>query len=559
MKKTLTVNLNNIVFHIDDDAYEMLQTYLADVEKHLSEDERKEVMADIEARVAELFTERLQRTKNVVNLEDVEEIINILGKPSQYGVTEEEAENQQSNRTERKRARRFYRDQDRAVLGGVAAGLASFLGWDITLVRIIFVVLVFLGVGMMIPIYLLVWLIAPAALTAAQRLEMQGEDVTAENIKTEINNVKNYMESEKFKQSAGRVGSRIGEILGVIFKAVFGFVGAVLGFAGMIVLGVLILVLLVLIFEPASITGFAPDMLQEWTMLTPEKAILLVIALLLVIGCPIFMLVYWIIRLVNGRHDNYNRTTSWIVLILWLAGLFMFYSIGARTFIHWSNTNFGDVDIDWHEDESSNQSDQRTLSTFNAIGASGNIELIISQDSVQEVTVSAKESIMPKVITEVENGVLKVYTQKLYVNHRVKVYVTVDSLVAVTAKGACEVKTDEEIIASNFKLELVGASDADMELKVKNNTEINVVGASSVDLRGNTLNIKGEATGASKIDADEFQSQTADVSAVGASETRVFVTEKIDARATGASHIYCKGNPKHVSKSSHPGSSIDVE
>ena len=129
MKKTLTVNLNNIVFHIDDDAYEMLQTYLADVEKHLSEDERKEVMVDIEARVAELFTERLQRTKNVVNLEDVEEIINILGKPSQYGVTEEEAENQQSNRTERKRARRFYRDQDRAVLGGVAAGLASFLGW----------------------------------------------------------------------------------------------------------------------------------------------------------------------------------------------------------------------------------------------------------------------------------------------------------------------------------------------------------------------------------------------------------------------------------------------
>ena len=76
MKKTLTVNLNNIVFHIDDDAYEMLQTYLADVARHLSEDEKKEVMNDIEARVAELFTERLQRNKNVVNIEDVEEIHN---------------------------------------------------------------------------------------------------------------------------------------------------------------------------------------------------------------------------------------------------------------------------------------------------------------------------------------------------------------------------------------------------------------------------------------------------------------------------------------------------
>ena len=67
MKKTLTVNLNNVVFHIDDDAYELLQNYLSAVEKQLSEDERKEVMSDIEARVAELFTERLQRNKNVVN------------------------------------------------------------------------------------------------------------------------------------------------------------------------------------------------------------------------------------------------------------------------------------------------------------------------------------------------------------------------------------------------------------------------------------------------------------------------------------------------------------
>ena len=84
MKKTLTVNLSNVVFHIDDDAYELLQNYLSAGEKQLSGDERKEVMSDIEARVAELFTERLQRNKNVVNKEDVEQIIEVLGKPSQF-------------------------------------------------------------------------------------------------------------------------------------------------------------------------------------------------------------------------------------------------------------------------------------------------------------------------------------------------------------------------------------------------------------------------------------------------------------------------------------------
>jgi len=69
MKKTLTVNLNNTVFHIDDDAYDMLQTYLHEIADHFqSEDERKEIMNDIEARIAELFNEKLQKSKNVVNL-----------------------------------------------------------------------------------------------------------------------------------------------------------------------------------------------------------------------------------------------------------------------------------------------------------------------------------------------------------------------------------------------------------------------------------------------------------------------------------------------------------
>ncbi len=196
MKKTLTVNLNNVVFHIDDDAYELLQNYLSAVEKQLSEDERKEVMSDIEARVAELFTERLQRNKNVVNKEDVEQIIEVLGKPSLFGGEESETETQsETGKQDKKRSRRFYRDPENSVLGGVCGGLSAYLGMDVTLLRIIFIILVFVGVGMIIPVYLIVWLIAPPAVTVAQRLEMQGEDVTIDSIKGEFNNVKNYVES----------------------------------------------------------------------------------------------------------------------------------------------------------------------------------------------------------------------------------------------------------------------------------------------------------------------------------------------------------------------------
>ena len=101
MKKTLTVNLNSIVFHIDDDAYDMLQRYLHEIAEHFkSEDEKKEIMADIEARIAELFTEKLQKNKNVVTLTDVEEIIEIMGNPSQY--TDEEDETPKAPKNEKK-------------------------------------------------------------------------------------------------------------------------------------------------------------------------------------------------------------------------------------------------------------------------------------------------------------------------------------------------------------------------------------------------------------------------------------------------------------------------
>ena len=60
MKKTLTINLNNTVFHIDDDAYELLQSYLAEVGVHFkSEAEKADIMNDIEARIAELFGEKM--------------------------------------------------------------------------------------------------------------------------------------------------------------------------------------------------------------------------------------------------------------------------------------------------------------------------------------------------------------------------------------------------------------------------------------------------------------------------------------------------------------------
>jgi phage shock protein PspC (stress-responsive transcriptional regulator) len=558
MKKTLTVNLNNIVFHIDDDAYEMLQTYLHEIAEHFqSDDERKEIMNDIEARIAELFTEKLQKSKNVVNLIDVQEIIEIMGKPSQYTGEDEEPESSKSEKKQQN-TRRFYRDPENAVLGGIAGGIAAYFGWEVTLVRILLVIAVIIGMGFIIPVYIVVWFVAPQAITAAQRLEMQGEDVTVESIKTELNNAKNYVESDKFKQTASTVGEKVFELLKLFFKVVFGFIGAIFGLVGILVVGVLLFMLFFLIFEPTFINSFAPGLISNWGAITPDNAILIFISLILVVGCPIFMFVYWAIKLVSGRQSS-SKTASLVVLILWLAGIFMFYSVGANTFIHLNRLDGHPTSIVWSDDEQILTDEVRNCEPFHSVEVSGNIELVLKQDSVQQVVVSSKSEFLPKITTKVENGVLKIYSDVFFLNKAIKVTINSDSIKKLVAKGACKITTDSQLVLPELSIHLFGASKVDMDVKTSGLFNVELKGASEATLMGSCNNLKLNAVGASEIDATDLISKQVDVYVAGASNANVYSTESIDAQAYGASEVNCQGSPKIIKKNTHTGSTISVE
>ncbi|HLP05156.1 MAG TPA: DUF2807 domain-containing protein [Paludibacter sp.] len=559
MKKTLTVNLNNIVFHIDDDAYETLQTYLSEIAGHFqSEDERREIMSDVEARIAELFTEKLQRNKNVINEADVQEIIEVLGKPNQFTGEEEETEEPKSEKGSQ-RTRRFYRDPENAILGGIAGGLSAYLNMDVTLIRIILVLLVFFGVGFIIPVYIVVWLIAPQAVTASQRLEMQGEDVTVENIKSELNNAKSYLESDKFKQSASHAGERFLDIFRMFLKIIFGFVGAVLGIVGIALIFALVLALFFLVFEPSLIQTFIPGLATGWTYLSPDKMVLLVISLILLVGCPIFLIVFWAVRLISGRHTTTSHTTSWVMLILWLAGMFMFYSIGANAFFHLNKQGGNPFSIAWSDKDSTETTETRTVEPFSAVEVSGAIELTLDNDTTKQITVATGPDYLPNVITKVENGVLHIYTEKVLLNRTVKVHVHADSLQGVKATGACKIATASGFATPAFELGLTGACRADLDLQVAGLCRVNLTGASQANLSGTCSELKVDGMGACQLEAHELIAKVVRVTVSGASQAKVYASESLDATAIGASHVDCKGSPKDVNKESHIGSEIHVE
>jgi phage shock protein PspC (stress-responsive transcriptional regulator) len=198
MKKTLSINLSGMVFDIDDDAYRELQIYLTQIESHFADaEESKEILADIEARIAELFKEKVNGSKQVIIIEDVEEVIKILGRPEEIGESVDSSEESKRDRFGPSGYRRIYRDPDNRILGGVCSGMGAYFHIDPIIIRIIFVIGTLIGIGTGLIIYLILWIVIPEAKTTVQKLEMKGEPVNISNIgksvKEEFNRVRKNM------------------------------------------------------------------------------------------------------------------------------------------------------------------------------------------------------------------------------------------------------------------------------------------------------------------------------------------------------------------------------
>ncbi|MDR2585267.1 MAG: PspC domain-containing protein [Prevotellaceae bacterium] len=182
MKKVMNVGIGGVAFIIDEDAYYRLHNYLTRFKGGLdSPRESAEVMSDVEQRIAELFREGLRFKEEVVNLALVEKVITRLGFPEGTERTDEFTFDRGYDTYCRPR-KRLHRDPDNKALGGVCSGIAAYFDMEILLWRIIFVVAIILPVPAVIT-YVILWIAVPSAHTAAQKLEMRGLPVTAENLR----------------------------------------------------------------------------------------------------------------------------------------------------------------------------------------------------------------------------------------------------------------------------------------------------------------------------------------------------------------------------------------
>ncbi len=179
MKKTINVAIGGCSFTIDEDAYSRLEEYLDSFNAGLDSTSGSKTAADeLEMRIADLLKEKLGN-REVVDLGIVNAVLNQTGP---VNTEPRQTEYRQYRSENRDTVRKFFRDREGKKIAGVCSGLALYLNIDVTLIRILFLVVFFFGsAGGWI--YLVLWIIAPEARTAAEKCELRGIPPTAENIR----------------------------------------------------------------------------------------------------------------------------------------------------------------------------------------------------------------------------------------------------------------------------------------------------------------------------------------------------------------------------------------
>ncbi|NDK57717.1 PspC domain-containing protein [Pontibacter fetidus] len=318
MKKNISINLQGIIFHIEEDGYEQLSRYLASIRSYFSNYEgHEEIVADIELRIAEIFSARLSPGKQVISLEDVQYLIARMGNVTEFEIeepVEEEIPNYstsggaagaagaagaytipgtkklyrdvnrkvisgvcaglanylnidvvwirlffilflvlgvlsagvsaaaavilyivlwiampESNELPDTDVKKLFRDPEDKKLGGVASGLAKYFGVDVAVVRILFLVSVFLG-GFGLLLYIVLWIAVPEAVTLTERMQMQGSPVTLAGIEHTLKENLNMKDRDGNESALAKIILLPIRIISQVFNWAGRALGPILGF-----------------------------------------------------------------------------------------------------------------------------------------------------------------------------------------------------------------------------------------------------------------------------------------------------------------------------------------
>ena len=337
MNKTVTINLGGIVFHIDEDAYQKLSRYFDAIKRSLNNSSgQEEIIKDIEMRISELLSEKLLSDKHVIGLKEIDEVIAVMGQPEDY-IIEDDSKGEPAYQAYKK-SKKLYRDKDKGMIGGVAAGLSHYLGIDVVWIRVI-LLLFFFGFGTGILAYIILWIATPEAVTTSEKLEMTGEPVTISSIEKKVREEFDSV-SEKFKNvdydkygnqiktGAEKFGNSLSEIISTIFKIFAKFLGVILIITGLTVLFFLFVGIFTL--GTGAFIEFPWQEFVDAGNFTDYPIWVFGLLMFLAVGIPFFFLTLLGFRLLSPTIKSIGSIAKYTLFALWILAIAALISIGIQ-------------------------------------------------------------------------------------------------------------------------------------------------------------------------------------------------------------------------------------
>lgn len=363
MKKTFQANINGKIYQIDEDAYQLLQNYFSQLRDAFPGEEGEEIVGDIEFRMSEHFDQRLSQGVTVIVINDVNRVIGIMGRPEEisgevdFDIAENSTDSRKDTASSRPRPygsepkdgdydsckdtsgmsvppayhKKLFRDERHKVFGGVVAGLAQYLGWDTTILRILIVVVAFTTImkfSLFWPIvlaYLICWMVIPGAITPRQILEMKGEPVTVGSVGQTV--IETSEPPVAPVPEGGDVTNTINSIFQAIGRVILVFLGGIGAITGFLtgLMGVLITVALGVGYYESNDTlldfvgsTFGAQYLSGWGVAFACYAVSLPCLVLFYAGLTALF-----------KAPSINRSTAIVLLVIEILLI-----IGSYAFIH---------------------------------------------------------------------------------------------------------------------------------------------------------------------------------------------------------------------------------
>lgn len=540
MQKTVTISIGGLSFQLEEDAYRRLEDYLEALKRHFSASaDAGDIVADFEARIAEKLSERTGT--GPVTLAEVSAITESLGRPEDFDAAPE--------RGEQKASKKFYRNPDDALLGGVCSGLGAYLGWDAVWVRLIFVLFT-LANGFGVALYLVLWIIVPEAKTPAEKLRMQGEPFTVKNVQETVKQRVEEIKRRDPEQAKAKAAAllrapfeALRKLLGFLGKALRAIVrplGAVIGVAVAIgtagAMAGLVFVLVVLLFGLSSpyvdpvISSLAKD---SWYYLGLWSVFFLVFL-------PVLFLFQMAAALISGKW-LFPKATALGLAAVWIVSGGMAAAAALQ---------LGPEIEQRMAQDPRYQTTTRELKVdaFDRLSLGGAARLTVTLGSPARVVATGPAGAVGE-LELIQQGT-DVKISRAFREHfclfcredAVTIQVTVPELSYLELSGASRAQFDSPV-EGTLELKLSGASRAELEAG-GGNLKANLSGSSRLTLSGFAERLDATLSGASRIEAAQSDVFEASLRLSGASRANLGEVQVLTVDASGASRVYYSGSPE---------------